>query len=236
MRVIPWGDQITMSTVTSGPFVTFGAPLTIGLWVWQNYVPGPSSIQEWMRMGSERAVLRYQDNFLGSNVQFYVRNSDGTYNIFTDGAISKRTWTHVLGRYDLTNLRVYLNGVYAGSQQANTKASYSVASDYVFFGSTTEQFDGAVAEAAIWSAALTDDEIAVLGKGAKPIDVRARSLVYYVPFLSSPIVNHAYIPEPELSGTGSTGSPVYSIPRNSGAASTPPVDWAPGPFLGIPPT
>jgi hypothetical protein len=44
-------------------------------------------------------------------------------------------------------------------------------------------FDGKVAEAAIWSAALTDAEVASLGKGVSPRLIRPQSLVFYAPLI-----------------------------------------------------
>lgn len=43
--------------------------------------------------------------------------------------------------------------------------------------------DGNIAEVAIWSAALNNDEIAALAKGFKPTRIRPQSLVFYAPLL-----------------------------------------------------
>ena len=42
---------------------------------------------------------------------------------------------------------------------------------------------GSIAEAAIWSAALTDDEILSLAKGFTPDQIRPQSLVFYAPLI-----------------------------------------------------
>lgn len=44
-------------------------------------------------------------------------------------------------------------------------------------------FDGLAAEVALWSVALTDDEITSLSKGFKPSRIRPQSLVFYAPLI-----------------------------------------------------
>jgi hypothetical protein len=44
-------------------------------------------------------------------------------------------------------------------------------------------WDGQIAEAAIWNAALTDAEVASLAKGFKPTRIRPQSLVFYAPLI-----------------------------------------------------
>jgi len=46
-------------------------------------------------------------------------------------------------------------------------------------------FDGRIAEVTVWSVALTDAEIAALGKGAHPYTVRPANIVGYWPLWTS---------------------------------------------------
>lgn len=47
--------------------------------------------------------------------------------------------------------------------------------------------NGLLAECAIWSVALTDDEINSLAKGFKPSRIRPQSLVFYAPLVRAAI-------------------------------------------------
>ena len=234
MRTIAWGEQITFPTISAGPFVSLAAPLTIAIWVWQNFFgTGGHLIQEWFRLGSERCVLRYNYASGSNNAEFYVKNADATVTELIGGTLTARKWVHICGTYDLSTMRLYINGTQVATL-ANTKASASASSDYAFFGSAAEQFDGALAEAGIWSAVLTTDEVSALAAGAKPSAVRLGNLVFYVPFATAEH-DAAYIQEAELSGTGAAVYPP-AIPRRGDGYGSSPVDWAPGAFLGVPPT
>ena len=52
-----------------------------------------------------------------------------------------------------------------------------------FSGAVGLYFDGSIAEAAIWNAALTDDEILSLAKGFTPDQIRPQNLVFYAPLI-----------------------------------------------------
>lgn len=247
MRVIPFGDQITMPTVSSGPLVALTAPLSIALWVWMNGMDEPdyNDYATWFKLASEKAVLRYRTLNYGvsAGAEFYVRNVDGSYtSVYPVGAFGMLSWNHVCGTYDLSQMRFYLNGAQVAST-GNTLASYVVSSETVSFGAATEsgamRFSGAVSEAGLWNVTLTPDEVAALAAGVRPSRIRGDALIYHVPFFSQDYKTAPvgpYVPEPELSGAGGVGTRVASIPRDEGFGSTPPVDWAPGSFLGIPPT
>lgn len=108
-------------------------------------------------------------------------------------------WCHVAGVQSSTTNRVcYLNGV-AGT--ANTGSSNPSGMDRVTIGqlrlngNLVSVWNGDVAEAAIWSAALTTAEIAMLSAGVSPLFVRPASLVFYAPLLGS-----AAGPEKDLRG------------------------------------
>jgi hypothetical protein len=68
-------------------------------------------------------------------------------------------------------------------------------------GGTYASFRGDLAEVAIWTAALSDAEIASLAKGFSPLRVRPQSLVYYQPLVRS---DHVW-KGPTMPRTGSPG-------------------------------
>lgn len=237
VRTVAWGESLSTPTISSGVFASLAAPLTISLWVYQNTNPGGASVvQNWMRLNSEKCVLRWQTD-LGGNPQydFYVHNSGGSYTHLTHPWNDQTVWRHVCGTYDLTTMKLYVSGSLVASL-GNTATSFVSASDSVFFGSGAEPFDGAVHDGAIWSAALDSDEVSALSKGARPWHVRSSSLVFCVPFLANETRERGDIPEPELSGQVVTLALPSSLPRNEGGPGTPLVPWAPGSLMGTPPT
>lgn len=101
------------------------------------------------------------------------------------------TWHSFGGTFDGTNARVYLNGTLeATSSASSASASNAVFLDFMaqllFNGSldSSSQFDiGQGAELALWNVALTDAEMASLGRGFRATRIRPQSLLRYAPFI-----------------------------------------------------
>ncbi len=103
----------------------------------------------------------------------------------TTASYSVNTWHHICGVFSAGNSRsVYMDG---GSKVTNTTSitpfpssldrfSVGVADD----SSPTAYMSGRVAEAAVWELALSDEEVAALGKGFCPLLVRPCHLTHYV--------------------------------------------------------
>ncbi len=84
------------------------APFTVSAWV------NRSADNKWMA-----AVIKVSDDSWtdgwglehmdgsGSNIDFFV----GDYNTYARASLAADTWTHVVGTYDGTNIRIYTNGV-----------------------------------------------------------------------------------------------------------------------------
>lgn len=108
-------------------------------------------------------------------------------------------WTHYACRYDGTNLEVFINGV----SKATNAASGTLDDVQNFnFGAwddaqATGELDGKLAEWAMWSRALKDNEIHSLAKGLPPSRLARDQL--YLPFLGTSS-------EPEWSGNSRTVS------------------------------
>lgn len=107
------------------------------------------------------------------------------------------SWQHACGVWTSASSRAaYLNG---GGKGTNTTATNAMsAHDRTSIGrygdstplALTANCD--IAEAAIWDVALTDDEVAQLGRGYAPLMVRPSSLVFYAPLVgyASPELNY----------------------------------------------
>lgn len=109
-------------------------------------------------------------------------------NAATSSGYSASTWQHACAVFSASNARAaYLNG---GSEGTNTTAVAGAAAwDGVQIGGYSDgdgDFDGlngSIAEAGIWSVALTTAEILSLSKGVCPLLIRPASLVSYFPLI-----------------------------------------------------
>lgn len=101
------------------------------------------------------------------------------------GSITAGVWFHACGVWASSTSRiVYLNGT-AGTEDTTSK---SISVDALYIGrrqasSPDRYVNGKLAEAAIWSAALTAPEVASLAKGYAPSMVRPGSLAFYLPMV-----------------------------------------------------
>jgi hypothetical protein len=97
------------------------------------------------------------------------------------------TWFAAAGVFSATNSRtVYLDGGSSATNTQNVPITDIVIpqiSGIPAGGSQLAFLDGRAAEVALWSAALTADEVASLAKGFKPTRIRPQSLVFYAPLI-----------------------------------------------------
>ena len=110
--------------------------------------------------------------------------SGGVVGSAVTGNYAVNTWHHVCGVFLATNDRsVYLDGIIKG---ADTTQVVGAASDTAAIGrcgdvTPSDYLSGAVAEAAVWSTALSQAEANSLAKGFSPLQLRPESLVAYWP-------------------------------------------------------
>jgi hypothetical protein len=102
--------------------------------------------------------LRTGDN---GKLSFVVGTSSGWTDASTDSLMATGQWYHIVGTYDGTTVRVYINGVERGS--ATGGGDLSASSYPLNIGrcpyDTTRLFDGVIDEVAIFNRALTPSEI-----------------------------------------------------------------------------
>jgi hypothetical protein len=100
------------------------------------------------------------------------------------GNYSTNTWHHVCGVFAATDDRaVYLDGLAPGTDHTLVSggAATAVAIGRLSGAYPTAYLSGAVAEAAIWNAALTPAEVRSLARGYSPLQIRTQHLVAYWP-------------------------------------------------------
>ena len=166
--------------------------LTFGGWVKLSSLTHTHTVLSKGDAGSFRAnygLYIYDQGFLGGSNFKYIRLfvADGSNGWTHDGtaALSSGVWAHVMGVYDGSNLKAYLNGAAVG-QTAKTGNLPTNTDDLTlgYFksgGSGQDWLQGDLAEIAVWNAVLTAGEIASLAKGFAPYLIRPQSLNFYMP-------------------------------------------------------
>jgi hypothetical protein len=129
----------------------------------------PNVIVKWPVVGSASHGGAALGLSLGSVAQFKALSDDQTFSV-QGGGIADGRWHHLAGRKTNGALRVYLDG------NASARASHAVTSvsndeplQIGGFGQNAlYDFDGLIDEVALWSRALSDQELAGLAAGASP--------------------------------------------------------------------
>jgi hypothetical protein len=121
------------------------------------------------------------------------------------------TWIPVVAVFTSTTSRdIYYNGGNKGSNATSVTAPSGLTRTTIGANQTTaviQYMKGRVAHTAIWTAALTIDEITAHARGVSPLRIRRGNLAWYNRF------DGVTSPEPNFLGGNSvtlTGSPVYA--------------------------
>ena len=131
-------------------------------------------------------TLRARGDAAGDPVSVVKDGSSFTV-LDTTAAYSTNTWNSAVGLLSASNSRtVYLNAANNPAPQTTTNTTSADTYSLFLFALRTgvlRTLNGLGAEVAIWSAALTADEITSLSKGFKPSRIRPQSLVFYAPLV-----------------------------------------------------
>jgi hypothetical protein len=116
-------------------------------------------------------------------------------------------WEHAAAVFSGNSARAaYLNGGNKGTVASSATPS---GINEVFVGNDIfgEYHDGAIADAAIWAAALDDAEVAALALGVSPLLIRPSALVAYWPLIGQASPEIDLVGRRELTVTGATAAP-----------------------------
>ncbi len=120
----------------------------------------------------------------GSTLRYFKSSLAGQ--AVTSTNVTEQTWEHAgCVQADSNDRSVYLNGGNKGTNSDNGEVSAADRTSIGQEGDSTpgDFWDGRMAEVAFWNVALTDAEMAILGKGYSPLFVRPASLVSYFPLI-----------------------------------------------------
>lgn len=166
-----------------------GFPCTIAGWFYM------ATAGAGMRMFSLKVDSAGNENTFNLNnngttdVRAQFRNSANTaFAAVSTSGPSTTTWHHIAGVFAAANdIRVFLDG---GSKGTDTSGSGSlgaaldVAALACFYKTAPSNFwNGNLAEFAVWGAALTDAQVAVLATAISPMAVEPLSLAAYWPLM-----------------------------------------------------
>jgi hypothetical protein len=166
---------------TSTPVTTF--PFTMACWFNPANVTAGGTL---MSLGVANGVDRFQmvnrGDLAGDRIA--ISSLVGATEGLATSTIgyTANTWHHATAVCtSITSRSIFLNG---GGKATNTTSSNPAGINNIMLGSrwSTSRgffFNGRIAEAAIWNAALTDDEVISLSKGFAPSLIRPSNLRFY---------------------------------------------------------
>lgn len=112
----------------------------------------------------DRIVLRFMSG-TNDRIQFLLVVDPTSSLAESDAAIAARTWYHVVGTYDGTTIRLYVNGILQSTTGSMSSASYVPDENAIgSAGNTTtnNNWDGKIDEVRIYDKALSPEEVLYL--------------------------------------------------------------------------
>lgn len=168
-----------------GSAVVTAYPVTMACWF---YVSTTTSNRTLMDLGSSSGAHGQLLSINSSGqVVWESRTGNSASNATTTATYSANTWHHACGMGAGTNdRRVFLDGgnkVTEGviSRIFNSGIDRTLIGRRLRTNVASAPLTGRIAECAIWNVALSDDEVASLGRGYRASLIRPESLVLYVP-------------------------------------------------------
>jgi hypothetical protein len=153
------------------------APVTLAINVYKNSAATSELISLSDGTGSNLLAMYFDS----TRLKMYIAGNSLTSDITTTTDYAALVWAAAAAVFTSSTSRtVYLNG----SSEASGSANLTPGSlNQLRIGWSAASLNGNAAEAAVWSAALTADEVVSLAKGFKPTRIRPQSLVFYAPLI-----------------------------------------------------
>jgi hypothetical protein len=139
------------------------AQVTVSAWINPNSITDRDA-REIVSNTSDSVVLRIDnDDVTSKRVVFWIQRSDSTYfAAYSTVPLSPRTWTHLVGTFDGTNARLYINGVEANNSPVAVNGSILAQGNFligVHQDLTRDFFRGIIDDVRIYNRSLSNDEI-----------------------------------------------------------------------------
>ncbi|MCK5882449.1 MAG: LamG domain-containing protein, partial [Bacteriovoracaceae bacterium] len=166
------GDSIGIGNQTN---LDGMAQLTLSTWVNFKKVSG-----EVGNIAGKDSSYRVRHNG-STSLEFFTQTvNDGWASASAAFPLSLGIWYNVVGIYDGTSAKIYLNGVKISTDRARTGNLYSTTNPFTIgsYNNTNEHLDGSVDEVAVWNRVLTEAELQQLyRRGANRIKYQVKSCV-----------------------------------------------------------
>lgn len=211
--------------------ITVTLPFTMACWANFDGVQQPGIMAICLEATSNlkgHAILTYNDTVraVTQNVTFGEAVTTGTF--------SPGSWFHACGVWSADNARAaYVNGGGKGTNSTNITApatpNRTMIGAYYYNSSVVGFVNGKVAEAAIWSLALSDAEVALLASGVSPLFVKPEALLAYWPLIIYDAVQEMNVVSHQTLGAANSPAsyPHPPILRTSSPFAIPPVTTVP---------
>ncbi|MHC4535676.1 MAG: LamG-like jellyroll fold domain-containing protein, partial [Planctomycetota bacterium] len=132
--------------------------ITLSAWVWHNsFITGQP--ERYVTVRSEIAVIRKESD---ERLHFYIKTGGILRHLRAGSVLTEGYWYHVVGTWDGTTQRLYLDGVEIDSQTPG--GVLDSAFDGAHISSENEPINGLLDEVRIYNRALSAEEIASLAK------------------------------------------------------------------------
>jgi len=155
------------------------ATVTAAVWVKMDDVPGTGSNYSVLGKDASSAQASYRLNIAASGIPHFAvkTTNNGWYSAGTTAvgatALSVGVWYHLVGTYDGTTTRLYVNGALAATGSQSISGSVATGTSPVRLGYDTganiEYFDGVIDEARVYRIALNGTAVTELYRQPFPI-------------------------------------------------------------------
>jgi hypothetical protein len=144
--------------VPDSPSLSPTASLSLEAWVSANSLPAAGSYRTVAIKGASY-WLRVNGTTSGARAQFYIRQGDAWRGTTADLSLAPGVAYHLVGTYDGSTLRLYVNGTQRGAL-AYTGAADDTTSPLQIASSGGSTWDGRVDEVAVYGQALAATAVA----------------------------------------------------------------------------
>jgi hypothetical protein len=180
--------QSSSQYLENGNAAVTAVPLTMACWFNSIDIASAQSLITIGSSGtSDLVALRANGNVANDPVRLYTIVGGAGISVSTTTGYSASTWHHACAvMVAPDDWFVLIDGDNKGSSSATRNLANldtTTIGSHMYSGARDYYMDGAIAEAAVWNAALSDAEAAVLAAGYSPLFVRPQNLIAYWPLI-----------------------------------------------------
>ena len=132
----------------------------------------------------------------------------GGLSVTASSYLTADKWHHIVGTYDETNLKIYVDGNLAGTLSKTGPITYSSRNTRIgnLEGTSALDFNGSLSNVAIWNSELTQDQILTIYNGGVPNNISSLSPVSWWSLAGDSYYNGSDWICPDLGSGGNNGT------------------------------